>query len=284
VTIAEVVHGAAAQLAAAGISIDEARRDAAVLARHVLGWDLARYLADRTTAAPAAFARALDVLVVRRAAREPLAYITGEREFYGRLFRVSSAVLVPRPETELLVEEALRQLDQRLNGSPLVVDVGTGSGCIAVTIAVERPGARVVATDVSAEALAVARRNADLLGALSVDFQHASLLGPSPTPADLVVANPPYVSEADRPNLPLEVRGYEPAQALFAGLDGLDVIRALLPAAAAAMAPGGALVLEVGAGQAPHVSRLISGTSGLTLERIVLDLQSIPRVVVARRG
>ena len=285
--MAAVVHAAAARLIAAGIPADEAQRDAGVLARHVLGWDLTRWLTERSSAAPPAFDRALDLLIARRAAREPLAYITGAREFFGRVFRVASGVLIPRPETELLVEEALHILDARPRADrpPLVVDVGTGSGCIAISIALERPGTRVVATDVSTEALGIARENARRLGAAEqVEFREASLIGSLPAPPDAIVSNPPYVGASDRPNLPLDVRGYEPDSALFAGIDGLDVIRELLPAAAAVLPAGGALALEVGRGQAPLVSRLISETPGLRLERIRLDLQSIPRVVVARKA
>ena len=283
-TLADAAAAAARRLEAAGLPAADSRRDAVRLARAALGWSTADWLTRQHTAAPAAFAAAFDALVSRRAGHEPLAYILGEREFYGRAFRVTPDVLIPRPETELLVESALEVLAARPPGSrpPLVVDVGTGSGCIAATIALEAPDVRVVGTDVSAAALAVARGNVDRLGA-RVELRPGSLLAGTTEAVDVLVSNPPYVSEAERPTLPLEVSRYEPGPALFGGLDGLDVIRTLVPAAARALAPGGALLLEIGAGQASAVTRLVAATPGLTLDRVRLDLQGIPRVVIARR-
>jgi release factor glutamine methyltransferase len=283
VTIAASVHAAIRRLTAAGVPIDEARRDAALLARAVLGWDAAQWIARQQDEAAAGFTPAFTALIDRRARREPVAYITGEREFYGRWFRVTPAVLIPRPETELLVDETLAAL-RAPDGpaAPLVVDAGTGSGCIAISIALEHPSARVVGTDVCGDALAIARQNASRLGA-RVELRQGSLLAGLTAAPDAIVSNPPYVSESDRPSLPPEVRDYEPGPALFAGLDGLDVVRELVRAAASALAPGGWLLMEVGAGQAPHVARLIGATPPLRLERVRLDLQSIARVVSARR-
>ena len=283
-TIAARVEAAAEQLAGAGLQPEEARRDATLLARAVLGWDTAAWIVRQTEAASARFDRALSGFIDRRARREPVAYIVGEREFYGRPFRVTPAVLIPRPETELLVEETLAALGERAPHAPLVVDVGTGSGCIAIAIALEQAAARVVATDISDAALAVARDNAARLGASArIEFRLGSLLAGLTSSPDLIVSNPPYVGEPDRASLPADVRDFEPAVALFAGLDGLDVIRELIGAAARVLRPGGKLLLEIGADQARAVTRLIAHTPALTLSPVRRDLQGLPRVVVAER-
>lgn len=302
-TVHECVAAAASVLAGAGFSPDDARGDAAVLARRALGWSLADWAARRGEPAPAAFDARLLALARRRATHEPVAYITGVREFYGREFIVTPAVLIPRPETEAVVEELTppssvvseegRQ-DARPGPSrpdrpvvpvapvvPVVVDVGTGSGCLAVTLALELPHVRVIATDVSRAALDVARANARALGAARVEFVEQALVPPG-VRADVIVSNPPYVPERDRASLPADVRDFEPAGALFAGPDGLDVIRALVPAARAALAPGGWLVMEIGAGQAGAVAALVRD-AGLDLRRVRADLQGIPRVIVARQ-
>ena len=283
-TLAERVRAAARRLEDAGLPADDSRRDAVLLARAVLGWSAADWLTRQHTPAPIGFDEPFQAFIGRRAAHEPIAYITGEREFYGRPFRVTPDVLIPRPETELLVEEALAEIAARGPGAspPRVVDVGTGSGCVAVTLALEAPATRVIGTDVSERALAVARANAASLDA-RVELCHGGLLASVSGPIDILVSNPPYVSEAERPTLSAEVGRYEPGTALFAGLDGLDVIRALLPDAARTLVPGGVLVVEIGAGQAPAVTRLVSATPGLHLVRIRADLQGIPRIVVSRR-
>jgi release factor glutamine methyltransferase len=280
------VTRAAHTLAASGHAPDEARRDAALLARWLQGWDAAGWLARSFETAPAEFEARLEALVSRRAAGVPLAYLTGTREFYGRPFRVTPAVLIPRPETELVIDEALARLDESSAGSARapVVDVGTGSGCLAITLALERPGLDVIATDISPAALAVAGENARALGvAAHITFVEHAFLPPLPTAPHLIVTNPPYVPETDRASLPVEVRDHEPGLALFAGPDGLDAIRLLVPLAACALAAGGSLVMEIGAGQAAAVTRLIETTPDLELDHIAADLQSIPRVIVAKR-
>jgi len=290
VTFAEWVAEASRLLTAAGRDERESRLDAALLARWHLGWPMARWLVNLGEQAPADFAAAVAPLLARRARAEPIAYLTGEREFFGRTFRVTPDVLIPRPETELVVEEALACVTKLRTDSanlppPLVLDVGTGSGCIAITIALEQPPVRVVATDISDAALAVAMDNARRLDAADrVTFRHGPLMADWNEPADLIVSNPPYVAGADRGALPDDVVRYEPATALFGGEDGLDVIRALIPAAAAALVPGGWLVMEVGLGQADEVQRLIRDAPGLDVVRLRADLQRILRVVVARRS
>jgi release factor glutamine methyltransferase len=250
----------------------------------VLGWDQAQWLVRRSQEASAAFTAAFGPMVARRAAHEPLAYILGEREFYGRPFAVSRAVLIPRPETELIVEQACRWMAARNVTTPTIVDVGTGSGCLAVTLALECPAARLVATDISPDALEVAAANAARHQVADrIRFVRAPLTAGLREEADLVVANPPYVAERDRASLPAEVRDYEPAEALFGGPDGLDVIRALAPSAAQALRPGGRLMLEIGAGQWSAVNAILEH-AGFTGVHVEADLAGIPRTVVAERG
>jgi release factor glutamine methyltransferase len=274
------VSDAIRRLESAGVETTEARRDAVVLARAVLGWDPARWLVNRGRPASAAFEAAFTEKIARRAAREPLAYILGEREFYGRSFVVSNAVLVPRPETELVIDRALAALGDDCRLTPRIVDVGTGSGCLAITLALECPRARVVATDLSAAALEVAAVNAARHGVGDrVEFRKGSLMA-GVDEADVVVSNPPYVAEGDRATLPREVRDHEPADALFGGAGGLDVIAALVPAAAHALRPGGTLVMEIGAGQWDAVRSIVSDV-GFDAVQVFPDLAGVPRVVVA---
>ena len=274
---------AARQLEDAGAPAEASRRDAARLARAVLGWDEAQWLVRRGEEPSAEFTAAFAPLVARRAAHEPLAYILGEREFYGRPFAVTRAVLIPRPETELIVEEACRWLAARAVASPTIVDVGTGSGCLAVTLALECPAARLVATDISAGALETAAANAARYRVADrIRFVRAALTAGLREEADLVVSNPPYVADGDRASLPAEVREYEPAEALFGGPDGLDVIRALAPAAAQALRPGGRLMLEIGAGQWDAVKTILEHAR-FTDVHVQADLAGIPRTVAAER-
>jgi release factor glutamine methyltransferase len=277
--IAERVAAARARFERAGIPPDEARLDARLLAQRALGWTEIDFLTRSRELEPDGFADAYDRLVDRRERREPVAYLLGERHFWNRSFAVSPAVLIPRPETELIVDAALARPP-----AGRAADVGTGSGCLAVTLACERAAARVVATDISEAALAVARSNADRHGvSTAIAFKQADLLDADDGPFDLIVSNPPYVSDSARGTLAPEVRDFEPEGALFAGADGLAVIRRLVAAAPAHLAPGGSLVFEIGAGQAAAVSRLISSTPGLTMVGTRRDLQGIERVVIARR-
>jgi release factor glutamine methyltransferase len=282
VTVGEAVVAAAGRLAEAGWSLADGRRDAALLARHALGWSVEEWIAGQAAPLPPDLEARLDAWTGRRARHEPLAYITGTREFYGRAFAVTPAVLIPRPESELLVEEALAWLSSRARNPPVVVDVGTGSGCLAITLALERPDADVAATDTSADALEVARCNARRLGADRVRFEAASGAGGTPA-ADLIVANPPYIPLTARGELPLEVAAYEPASALFGGLDGLEGLRLVIDAAQRVLVPGGRLLMEIGHGQASEATRLVEAAAPLRLDRIRPDLQGIPRVVIAGR-
>ena len=270
-------------LTGAGIDVDEAALDAEVLARHVLGWDRAGLIARWREPAPAAFTEALARLVARRAAREPVAYITGRREFWGLEFEVTSDVLIPRPETELVIEEALR-FSQEVRLPASVIDVGTGSGCIAISLACELPLSHVTATDISPAALAVARRNAARLGVdRRLTLINGDLLDGTPAAVDLIVSNPPYVPAQDAPTLQPEVGRHEPAVALFGGNgDGLDVVRRLFASASTHLAQGGRLIIEFGFGQAPAVG-VAARSAGWEIVRMIPDLQNIPRVAVLRR-
>ena len=280
-TLRERVRAATERLERAGLSHGSAVTDAAVLARAALGCDRATYLARLHDVPDAGFERTYEALLLRREERVPVAQILGTREFWGRDFAVSPAVLTPRPETELIVEEAL----ERFGGTPprRLVDVGTGSGCLAVTLALELAGTRVEATDIAADALRVARENARRLGADGIAFVQTDLLAGIAPGCELIVSNPPYVPDPARPALSPEVRDYEPGVALFGGPDGLDTIRRLLPAARDVLDSEGLLLMEFGAGCDDEVRELVDATAGLTVDAIRDDLQGIPRVAVIRR-
>lgn len=225
---------------------ETARLDAQVLLAHVLGRSRAWLLAHPEVEPTQEQLAALEISVERAAAGEPLPYIIGGWEFYGHWFELSPATLVPRPETELLVERAIHRLAGA--GSSLAADVGTGSGCIAISLALALPNVRVLAVDRSADALQVARRNASRLGASSrIDFVQADLLPPLAHPLDLLCANLPYIPTAELDRLP--VARFEPRMALDGGPDGLALIRRLLSRIGPSLAPGAALLLEIEAGQ-----------------------------------
>jgi release factor glutamine methyltransferase len=298
-TIFSRIQDARRRLEQAGIAPAEAAIDADVLARHALGgWERGQLLVRQHDACPAGFAPVFEGLVRRRARREPAGYVIGHREFWNLDFEVSACVLVPRPETELLVEEALSRLSC---GSALgaehagrsaagaaapvrIADVGTGSGCIAIALARWLPAAAITAIDTSDAALAVARRNAARHDVSDrVQCVRADLLDAVTGPLEAVVSNPPYVPAPDIESLQPEVRDYEPLEALVAGGDGLDVIRRLVPGAAAALRPGGWLLFEFGFGQSDSVRRIVEAEPRLALAEVRPDLAGIPRVAVARR-
>ncbi len=273
----ELIAAGRRTLVSAGFTPANAAFDAAVLARSVLGWDAARLLGHDLEPPPTGFAEAFTNAIDRRARREPVAYITGSREFWGRDFLVTGATLVPRPETEFIVEHALELLADRPCS---IVDVGTGSGCLAVSLAIERPAARVVATDVSHAALLVARENARRHQVLNrIRFVQADLTAGLVLEADLIVSNPPYVPEFNAATLPDDVLRYEPATALFGGDDGLVLIRRLFATTPPLLADGGAFIVEFGFGQETAV-REIAEHEGWHVRRIVNDLQGIPRTIV----
>ncbi len=278
-TLGDRVARAREAIAAAGIRPEDASLDAEVLARKLLACDRAGFVVRLRDEEPGDFADAYRALVARRCRREPIAYILGEREFWGLPFEVTPDVLIPRPETELIVEEALELFPA---GQPpgVIVDAGTGSGCLAVALALEFEHARVIATDISGPALAVARRNAARNGAgHRIDFREGNLLEPVMETADLIVSNPPYVASGDEAGLVPEVRDHEPHVALFAGTDGLSVFGKLFPAAAARLRPGGRLIVEVGYDQDDRVA-LIASRHGWSLSHVRQDLQAITRTLI----
>jgi len=277
-SVDDLLADARARLAAAPFA--PSTREAALLLGRVLGWSEAQVLArgERGVAAPAA--RTFEGLLRRRLGAEPVAYLLGEREFYGRPFHVDRRVLIPRPESEHLVEAALAVA---LPVAPRILDVGTGSGCLAVTLALEIAGARVLATDLSPAALAVAavnvRRHAagDRVALAACDLW----AGLRRDLFDLVVSNPPYVCRGDAAELSPEVVEHEPELALFADDRGEAALAALV-AGAADLAPGARLMLEIGRGQLTAVRRR-AAASGLQVETTVQDYAGIPRVVCLRR-
>jgi release factor glutamine methyltransferase len=283
-TIAGALRVAAEALRAAGLS--EPRREAGSLLSHTIGRDRAFLITHSDAELTAEQLTRFRACVGRRAAGEPFQYIAGRQEFYGLEFEVSRDVLIPRPETELLVETALELL--KGSDAPLLCDVGTGSGCIAVTLLHERKDASAVALDVSPAALAVAARNAARHGVderlrllVSDCFDALRSGGHEEMRFDLVASNPPYVAESDIEGLQKEVRDHEPRVALTPGGDGLSVIRRLVAEAPHFLKPGGHLLMEIGFDQHERVAALID-PSVWTLLDIRRDLQGIPRTVSLR--
>ena len=274
-SVAGLIDDASARISAAlGLEKREARLEARVLA--AFAWDVAPawLIAHDTDPLTEAQTAQFEALLARRLSGEPVAYLTGTREFYGRSFQVSPDVLIPRPDTELLVELALARMPP--GQAVKVLDLGTGSGCIAITLALERPLAQVTAVDRSAAALAIARHNADMLNA-RVEFLNsdwfAVLTGRR---FDLIVGNPPYIAAAD-PHLTHGDVRFEPLSALAAGPDGLEDLRQLAAAAGAHLQPGGALLLEHGYDQADAVQALLQ-SAGFRHVQSWPDLSGIRRV------
>jgi release factor glutamine methyltransferase len=259
--------------------VENARLEAEWLLCAVLGLDrVGLYLQYDKPLSDSELA-AYRVLVARRSRREPLQHILGSQEFFGLDYEVTPDTLIPRHDTEVLVSEALsRRPDART-----ALDIGTGSGCIAVSLQKGLSDALVSATDVSEAALAVARRNAARLGA-PIEFLHGSLFDPVPGRCfDLIVSNPPYIPTADIESLEREVRDYDPRSALDGGADGLDIYRLLIPAAVEHLNSGGLLLVEVGIGQSRDVAELFRHSSGYGEPIVALDPGGIERVVGALR-
>lgn len=279
-SIAEAMRQASQALDHAGVT--ESRREAGSLLSHIIGKDRTFLISHGEDQLSEADLERFEEAVARRAAGEPTQYITGTQDFFGRSFRVTPDVLIPRPETELLVEAALRVM----TANATVCDVGTGSGCIPITVLCERGDARAVAIDLSQAALDVARQNArehsvenriefvlsDCFAELDSNVYHF----------DLIVSNPPYVSAEMLPGLQREVRDYEPRIALCAGEDGLSVIRRLLSDAPDFIRGNGHLIMEIGFDQGDVVQQLVD-EHVWTLRNILPDLQCIPRIVVLQK-
>jgi release factor glutamine methyltransferase len=273
----------AAERLARGPHPEWARADAELLLARALGRNRTWLLAHPEATISDGQARQYAEWLERRSGGEPVQYILAESEFYGMPFRVTRDVLIPRPETEHVVEKAI-ELAVQFAG-PRIVDVGTGSGAIAVALACRLPEGAITAIDSCGAALGIARWNAERLGFEGqIRFLKGDLLAPvAGEQFDLIVSNPPYVAERDRETLAAEVREFEPAQALFAGEDGLAVYRRLVPAAHARLAKGGWIVLEIGFGQEARVRELLRA-AGFEEIDFAADLQGIPRVASARSG
>lgn len=273
---------ARARLVAAGITPAEAAIDVEVFARTILGWDRVRLLTEQNAPAPAALEPRFSEWIARREQKEPTAYIVGVREFWGLEFAVSPSVLVPRPESEFIVEEALACLQGV--AAPRIADVGTGSGCVGIALAHELPRSHITAIDISAEALAVARINAQRHGvAERVAIIHTSFLDGVAGPFEAIVSNPPYVKEQDRTDLSRAVIRYEPHVALFGGEDGLSGVAAVLAGAESRLVSGGWLVFEFGLGQDDEVRAMVEAYENYRVDHIREDLQGVPRTAVVQR-
>ena len=300
-TLHDTLAGARARLVAADFSHVEAFIDVDLYARTILGWDRARLLTDLQGAPPEGLEPTLSEWITRRTRHEPTAYIVGVREFWGLDFAITPAVLVPRPETEFIVEEALLLLrtssaDATQRSAPLdqppgerwqsgarVADIGTGSGCVAIAVAVDAPACRIVASDVSEEALAVARGNATRHGVAGrVEFFSTLYLDGVDGTFDVITANPPYVKDGDRPAISRVTR-HEPAVALFGGAEGLRDITGVLDTACEKLTAGGWLVMEFGYGQQERVEALVNARPALQLDHMRADLQGIPRTAIIQR-
>jgi release factor glutamine methyltransferase len=280
-TIREAINQAAERLSVWDHLRSDAQRDATLLLLHTLGIARAQLLANPDRILTLDQRERFKHIVARRLTHEPIQYITGEQEFFGLALRVTRAVLIPRPETEHLVETVLAEVDG--TAGPSIVDVGTGSGAIALALAHHLRSAHITATDISPAALEVAAENAGRHRlAHRIRFVESDLLDSvtQHAPFDVIVSNPPYVPFAEGKNLHPQVRDFEPATALFATGNGLDIYRRLIPQANVALKPDGLLALEIGQGQQAALADLLSGWNAV---RFIPDLQQIPRVALARK-
>jgi release factor glutamine methyltransferase len=284
--LGEVIAEAQRLLEQAGI--ESAGQEAFWIVEHVLRLPIHHVVADRDRLLCPAELLAVRGLIERRVGREPLQYILGTQEFCGLEFDVNPAVLIPRPETELLVEYVVQRISAERQA--IIVDVCTGSGCIAVAIARLRPRARVIATDLSTPSLDVARQNATRHAVGErITWLEGDLLGPLAKQelegrSDVIVSNPPYIAEADWMTLQPEVRLFEPRGALVAGPQGTELHERLLQEAGQYLSPGGAVIMEIGAGQARAMRRIVDRIPGLRFHRLVYDAAGLERVVIVERA
>jgi release factor glutamine methyltransferase len=280
-SVAEALHLMAQSFALAGI--EDAKVDARALLCHALHIDRARLIADSERILEAHEIAAISALAARRLKREPVSRIRGCKEFWTLMLRVTAAVLTPRPETETVVETALDAVgrDCRKKEKLRILDIGTGSGALLLALLSELPNASGLGTDISEAALEVARANAERNGlAARCNFVACNIAEGLQGPFDLIVSNPPYVAHDDIATLMPEVRDYAPALALDGGQDGLDCYRAIAAQAPRLLAPGGRLIVELGAGQEPAVSLLLT-RAGLSVAAVREDLAGIPRALSA---
>lgn len=284
-TIAQAIHQAGERLAEAGVS--NARLDAELLFCFAAKKDRAWLLSHFKDHAEQDIIIVFDGLVARRIQREPVQYITGMQEFWGMEFIVTPDVLIPRPETELIVEACISGV--RHNTAPLIIDLCTGSGCIAVSLAKEMPAARIFATDASGRALTIARKNTARHGVSGrIRFFEGDLFWPLSELAirgavDIIAVNPPYISSADAAELQPEVRDYEPKEALVAGPEGTEIQKRIIESAPEFLKSGGVLVMEMGINQADALKEMIHRSAVFKDLAVLKDLAGIERVIMARR-
>jgi len=277
VTIKEALHQAAKTLTAH--AIDDASLEAELILMHLLGIERAHLYTRLEEELSPGDGAALAQLICRRLAHEPLAYIIGHREFFGHDFHVAPGVLIPRAESELLVEEAVDFMNHRFPKSdPLIAEIGTGSGAIAISLALLLPRARVYATDISPRALEIAAINCER-HKVRVHLLEGDLLAPLPEPVDIIIANLPYIRDGELNGLSAEIRMYEPVVALAGGGDGLDKMRQLLVNAPEKLRPGGVILLEIGPAQGPALTSLAKGLFSGAEIALVQDLSGVARVL-----
>jgi len=287
VTLAEVINNASSKLGIAGVT--NARLDAEVLLSHIMSRDRAWLFTHIHDTLDDETRGVFENTVERRSKREPLQYILGKQEFWGLAFIVTPDVLIPRPETELVVESALKIIES-MNQQITIVDLCTGSGCIAISLAKELKVARVFAVDKSGRALDIAKENARkhgvsdrirfLEGDLYQPLEMLDILGG----VDIIVSNPPYVQSGDYDMLQPEVRDFEPAMALFAGPQGTEIHRKIIEGAPAYLKQTGALIMEMGLGQAKFLTKMTQDTEAYGVPEILKDLAGIERVIVAKKN
>ena len=281
-TIDAVVRWAADDFRSRGI--ENPRLDAELIVAYALRCSRTQLILDSQKPLGGAELGVIRELVKRRRVREPIAYLRGEREFYGRPFRVDKRVLIPRPDTETLVEVALARTAHISLGARLL-DICTGSGCVGITLARQRPTTRALATDLSPEAVACARENALALGAYNIGFLVSDLFSALEREKhrfDVITGNPPYIAQGEIPTLDADIKDFEPHLALDGGPDGLVLVRRIVDEAPPFLAPRGIVALEIGAGQAGEVASLFE-SAGYTNVQIARDLGKIERVVSAER-
>jgi len=278
----EALHQASNTLASA--SIEDAPLEAELLVMHLLGIDRTQlYLRLEEELAPGDV-HALDQLLERRLGHEPIAYIIGRREFFGNDFHVAPGVLIPRAESELLVEKALEFVSRRFpHRDPVIADIGTGCGAIAISLALLLPQATIYATDISPRALEIATKNCDRHRVRErVHLLEGDLLDPLPEPVDIIIANPPYVKDADLSQLSAEIRMFEPLSALAGGEDGLDKVRQLLGEVKGKLRPGGLVLVEIAAGQGEAAASWARELMPQARVELAKDLGGWDRVLIVK--
>jgi len=275
----ETLHQASTTLASA--AIEDARLEAELLLMHLLGIDRAQLYCRLDEKLPPSDVHTLDKLLKRRLGHEPIAYIIGHREFFGNDFYVAPGVLIPRPESELLVDKALDFVSRRFpHRDPVVTDIGTGCGAIAISLALLLPQAKIYATDVSPHALEIAAKNCERHQVRDrVHLLEGDLLDPLPEPVDIIIANLPYVKDADLSHLSAEIREFEPLAALSGGEDGLDKVRQLLSRVGGKLCPGGLVLVEIAAGQGQAAASWASSLLPETRVELASDLGGWDRVL-----